>query len=185
MKFVSGLILTSLCFVALPGLAQPPARTAKKTATTAASAAVPPFSGSWVLDRTRSVLAEPISGRSTAVIAYDGKTWRYTHRHQSSPESQPEAWQITLTVDSPTFQRQSGEEITFRSRIQRRGKALVLEQYGATPRGQKIHNTTRYTVSDDGSTLTEVETSVGPLGPVKSTYVLVRDTDLGTGQAPE
>jgi hypothetical protein len=185
MKFVLGPILTLLCFPSLLGFAQPPARTARTAGSSAVSTALPPFSGSWVLDPTRSVIAEPISGRSTAVIAYDGITWRYTHRHQSGPESQPEAWQITLTVGSPGFQTQAGEEITFRSRIQRRGNGLVLEQYGVTPRGQKIHNTTRYTLSDDGNTLTEVETSVGPLGPVKNTYVLVRDTNLGAGQTPE
>lgn len=127
------------------------------------------------------MISQRIPGRSTAVISYDGKTWHYTHRHQSSPDAEPEAWQITLSVDSPTFQIQRSEEITFRTRIQRRGNTLVLEQYGVTHHGQKIHNTTRYSVSGDGNTLTESETSVGPLGPEKNTYVLLRDT--GSGEA--
>lgn len=143
---------------------------------------VPPFAGSWVLDARRSVMSERISGRSSAVIAYDGKTWRYTHRHQNSPDEQPDAWQISLTVDSAKYQVQHGEEIAFRSRIYRKGRGLVLEQYGVTPHGQKVHNTTRYTLSDDGNTLTEAETSVGPLGPIKNTYVLVRE---GSGPPAE
>ena len=119
------------------------------------------------------------------MISYDGKTWRYTHRHQSSPDEQPDAWQITLVVDSPKYQVQRGEEIAFRSRIYRRGKGLVLDQYGVTPRGQKFHNTTRYSLSDDGNTLTETEVSVGPLGPEKNTYVLKRDTGEAEDSATE
>jgi hypothetical protein len=151
----------------------------------AMSGELPPFSGFWVLDSKQSVVSTPIPGRSTAVISYDGKTWHYTHRHQSSPDAEPEAWQITLTVDSPTYQVQRTEEITFRTRIQRRGRGLVLEQFGVTHRGQKIHNTTRYTLSSDGNTLTELETSTGPLGPEKNTYVLIRDTEPGGGASTE
>lgn len=182
MKFALALLFAPLFLPSYFAVSQGPAKAAR---TAAASTALPPFSGSWVLDAQRSVLAQRISGRSTAVIAYDGKTWRYTHRHQASPDQQPEAWQISLTVDSPTFQVQRGDEITFRSRIQRRGRGLVLEQYGQTQRGQKIHNTTRYTLSDDGNTLTEQEVSVGPLGPQKSTYVLVRDNGAAEGGTSE
>ena len=180
MNRVLGLLLALSCLPCGLAHSQSPAKTARRAAT---ASTLPPFSGSWVLDTKRSVLSESISGRSTAVISYDGKVWRYTHRHQSSPDQQPEAWQITLPVDSPTFQVARGEEITFRSRIQRRGQALVLEQYGLTPHGQKIHNTTRYTLSPDGNTLTESEVSTGPLGPLKNTYVLVRDDGQGSSPA--
>lgn len=178
MKFVLGLLLVFSFLSAPVALGQAPARAVRPAA---ASSAVPPFSGAWVLDTRRSVISERITGRSTAVIAYDGKTWRYTHRHQSSPDAEPEAWQITLTVDSPKFQVQPADDITFRTRIQRSGSGLLLQQYGVTQHGQKIHNTTRYTLSQDGNTLTELETSIGPLGPVKNTYILVRDNGSGEG----
>jgi hypothetical protein len=182
MKFAVGFVLTVLSSTLFAGLSQAPRNGAKPEGK---SIALPPFSGSWVLEPNRSVISQRIPGRSTAVISYDGKTWHYTHRHQSSPDAQPEAWQITLTVDSPAFQIQRSEEITFRTRIQRRGNTLVLEQYGATYHGQKIHNTTRYSISDDGNTLTESETSVGPLGPEKNTYVLLRDTGEGEAAGPD
>lgn len=175
MKFAFTLTLALFTFPSFFAFGQP----TRAAHPPAAAATLPPFSGAWVLDTKRSVITERITGRSTAVIAYDGKTWHYTHRHQSSPDTEPEAWQITLPVDSPKFQVQPAEDITFRTRIQRRGSALVLEQYGVTQHGQKIHNTTRYTLSQDGNTLTEVETSVGPLGPVKNTYILVRDNGAG------
>lgn len=172
MKYVLSLVFAAVCFPGLFLTAQTPASAGKASTVWKT---VPPFTGNWVLDSKRSVTVDRISGRSTAVISYDGNMWRYTHRHQSSPDEQPEAWQISLVVDSPRYQVQRGEEIAFRSRIYRRGRGLVLEQYGVTPRGQKIHNTTRYTLSDNGNTLTETEISVGPLGPEKNTYVLERD----------
>jgi hypothetical protein len=178
MKSALLLLSASLCFPSIFMAAQTTAGPKRPTAVTkAAPQSVPPFSGSWVYDPKRSVVTNRIPGRSSAVIDYDGKTWRYTHRHQSSPDVQPEAWQIALTVDSPKYQVQRGEEITFRTRIHRQGRDLLLEQYGVTSRGEKMRNSTRYALSDDGKTLTETETSVSRLGPVKNKYVLVREGD--------
>jgi hypothetical protein len=178
MKSALLLLAGVLCFPSFSMDAQTAAGPKRPAAANkAASQSMPRFSGSWVYDPKRSVVTNRIPGRSSAVIDYDGKTWRYTHRHQSSPDVQPEAWQITLAVDSPKYQVQRGEEITFRTRIHRQGRDLLLEQYGVTSRGEKMRNSTRYALSDDGNTLTETETSVSRLGPVKNKYVLVREGD--------
>lgn len=179
MKYLS-IVLCALLCVPVLGQAARPAAVQPRAAT--ASKVVPPFSGSWVYDAKRSVVTERIPGISSAVISYDGKTWQYTHRHQSSSDTEPEAWQISLTVDSPKYQVQRGEELAFRSRITRQGKDLLLDQYGSTTRGEKFHNTTRYTLSENGNTLTETETSTSRLGKTKNVYVLVRE---GTGQATQ
>jgi len=172
MKSAYVLLTSVLCFLPLPLTAQ---STAKSSRPAAVPKVIPPFSGSWIYDPKQSVVTNRISGVSSAVISYDGKTWQYTHRHQASPDEQPDAWQITLAVDSPKYQLERGEELAFRSRISRQGKGLLLDQLGATPRGERFHNTTRYTLSDDGNTLTETEISVSRLGKTTNKYVLVRE----------
>ena len=171
-----------LCLVAsaslLPALLIPSqAQSAKPTATSKPSTeALPPFAGRWVLNSERSKLLERIRGLNTAVILYDGKTWTYIHRHQDSPDDEPEAWQATLTVNSPVMHTAvSSGDITFRSRIQRVGNAMLLTEVGTTLNHQRINTTIRYTLEDGGNTLVETETSVGPLGPQKNIYVLDRE----------
>jgi Neuraminidase (sialidase) len=155
---------------------------AQSTKATATPAALPPFAGRWVLNLQRSKLMEPVKGINTAVIVYDGKTWTYIHRHQDTPDDDPQAWQATYTVDSPTpHVSNNGADITFRSRIQRMGTAMLMTETGVTLNHQQVHTTIRYTLEDQGNTLVETEVSVGPLGPQKNVYVLERE---GTGSAP-
>lgn len=158
------------------------AQTASSKPNTAATSpkTLPPFSGTWILNTKRSKLTHAIPGESKAVIQYDGKTWHYIHAHQESPNDEPEAWQVTLVVNSPKLHVEQGEEITFRSRIRPQGNAMVLEEWGVTGHGQKIHNTVRYTLEDGGNTLVQTEVSVGPLGPERNVYVLERSN---TGEA--
>ena len=115
------------------------------------------------------------NGENRAIIQYDGKTWHYIHTHQAEDEEKPDAWQTTLVVDSPTPHVVQGEDITFRSRIQRIGNAMLLTETGITLNGQKTANTVRYTLEDGGKTLVETETAVGPLGKQLNIYVLERE----------
>ncbi|WP_263410101.1 hypothetical protein [Terriglobus tenax] len=156
-------------------VAQPQKATSKTTVTKA----LPPFSGTWMLNPKRSKLARPIEGESKAVIQYDGKSWHYIHSHQENINAEPEAWQVTMPVNSPKLHVEPGEEITFRSRIRQQGNAMLLEEWGTTGHGQKIHNTVRYTLEDNNNTLVQTEVSVGPLGPVRNVYVLERVDETG------
>ncbi len=144
-----------------------------------APADLPPFAGHWVLNVKRSQLMNRLSGLNTAVILYDGNTWRYIHRHQDSPDDEPEAWQTTLLVNSPQLHTEvSSGDITFRSRIQRQSNTMLMTETGTTLHHQQVHNTIRYKLEDNNNTLIETETSVGPLRPQKNIYVLERE---GTG----
>ena len=136
---------------------------------------LPAFSGTWVLNPARSKVVQRSNGESRAIIQYDGKTWHYIHTHQAEEEGKPDAWQTTLIVGSPTPHVVQGEDITFRSRIQRVGNAMLLTESGVTLNGQKISNTVRYTLEDNDGTLVETETSVGPLGKQVNIYVLERE----------
>lgn len=124
----------------------------------------------------RSKVVEHIRGLNTAVILYDGKTWTYIHRHQESEDEEPEAWQATYVVNSPTMHvAESAGDITFRSRIQSVGKTMLMTEVGTTLNHQQVHTTIKYELQDGGNTLIETETSVGPLGPQKNIYVLERE----------
>lgn len=154
-----------------PSHARPaPTQSALKT-----PAKLPPFSGTWILDPKRSQLSQRINGESKAIIDYDGKTWHYVHSHQQTPEEEPDQWQTTLVVDSPKYNTTQTEEIVFHSRIIRQGNALVFSEYGVTLHGQKMRNTVRYTLEDDGNTMIQSETTVSPLGPQHNLYVLHRE----------
>jgi hypothetical protein len=143
-----------------------------------ASTTLPAFSGTWVLNPARSKVVQRSNGESRAVIQYDGKTWHYIHTHQAEEDEKPDAWQTTLVVDSPTPHVVQGEDITFRSRIQRVGNAMLLTETGVTLNGQKTANTVRYTLEDGGKTLIETETAVGPLGKQVNIYVLEREGEV-------
>jgi hypothetical protein len=169
----------SVLFLVLLSLAQAGAQPATRAAH-AAAATLPAFTGTWVLNPGRSKVVQRTTGESRAVIQYDGKTWHYIHTHQAEPDDKPDAWQTTLVVDSPTPHVVQGEDITFRSRIQRAGSAMLLTETGLTMNGQKTSNTVRYTLEDGGKTLVETETAIGPLGKQVNVYVLERE-----GAAPE
>ena len=172
MRYTSSFLLAALAFHGAAAQSPSPATPRAKPP---AAAKLPPFSGTWILNSQRSKLIQRISGESKAIIQYDGKSWHYIHSHQESPNEEPEQWQITLVVDSPQYKTVQGVDITFHSRIARQGNALLLTENGETLHGQKIHNTVRYTLDNDGNTLTETETSVGPLGPQRNIYVLERE----------
>ena len=169
------LLLLALALPAAASLGQSAAPSHPNPASTKPAAKLPPFSGTWILDPARSQLSQRISGESKAIIDYDGKTWHYVHSHQQSPDELPDQWQTTLVVNSPKFNTTQTEEIVFHSRMIRAGNALVFSEYGVTMRGQKMRNTVRYTLEDDGNTLIEAETTVSPLGPQHNLYVLQRE----------
>jgi hypothetical protein len=155
------------------------AQAAKPKPAATATAELQPFAGRWVMNNKKSKIVDRIQGVSSAVIIYDGKTWTYIHRHQASEDEEPEAWQATYTVNSPTMHvAESAGDITFRSRIARVGKTMVMTEVGTTLHNQQVHTTIKYELQDDGNTLVETEKSVGPLGPQTNIYVLERE---GTG----
>ncbi|AFL88983.1 hypothetical protein Terro_2747 [Terriglobus roseus DSM 18391] len=169
----------------LVALALPPALLSQQSTHStrgAATTTLPAFSGTWVLNPTRSKVVQRSNGESRAIIQYDGKTWHHIHTHQADEEGKPDAWQTTLIVDSPTPHVVQGEDITFRSRIQRVGTAMLLTETGTTLNGQKTTNSVRYTLEDGGKTLVETETAVGPLGKQVNIYVLEREGSGATGE---
>lgn len=157
-----------------------PAGTARGVkAGTRATAKVPPFAGTWLMNNQRSKLMNPIRGESRATIEYDGKTWHYIHSHLESPDDLPEEWQTTLIVDSPKFKTVLSEDIVFHERLIRQGDSLLLIERGETVNGQRFHSTVHYTLTDNGNTLIEAETLYGPLGPERNLYVLERQPESG------
>ena len=175
MRYRFAFLLLAVSLPVVGSLAQSTAAPHAKVPVAKAPAKVPPFSGTWILDTKRSQLIQRINGESKAIIDYDGKTWHYVHSHQVSAEEEPDQWQTTLVVDSPTYKTTQTEEIVFHSRMIRQGNALVFSEYGRTMRGQKMRNTVRYTLEDDGNTLIQSETTVSPLGPQHNLYVLHRE----------
>jgi hypothetical protein len=171
-------LLPAFVVLALPVLLS--AQSAHPATRTASSAALPAFSGTWVLNPGRSKVIQRTGGESRAIIQYDGKTWHYIHTHLAEDEEKPDAWQTTLVVNSPTPHVVQGDDIVFRSRIQRVGNAMVLTETGVTLHGQKTSNTVRYTLQDSDKTLVETETAIGPLGKQTNIYVLERE-----GSVPE
>ncbi len=168
-----------LAALAVSALILPTAFAAAQAAKSAASAALPPFAGRWIMNNKRSKIVDRIQGISSAVIIYDGKTWTYIHRHQDSEDGEPEAWQATYTVNSPTMHvAESSGDITFRSRISRVGNTMLMTEVGTTLHHGQVHTTIKYELQDGGNTLIETEKSVGPLGPQTNVYVLERE---GTG----
>ena len=169
------ILLLLLSLPIAPSLAQSATQSHPGPAAVKPAAKLLPFSGTWILDPKRSQLSQRINGESKAIIDYDGKTWHYVHSHQQTPEDEPDQWQTTLVVDSPKYNTTQSEEIVFHSRIIRQGNALVFSEYGATRRGQKMRNTVRYTLEDDGNTMIQSETTVSPLGSQHNLYVLHRE----------
>lgn len=180
MKFIpksvalSAVLCVTLSVASLP-CAAAQARPAAKPKSDAADTPMPQFSGTWILNTKRSQLIQRATGESRAIIQYDGKTWHYIHTHQSEDEDKPDEWQTTMEVGSAKMHTSTGDDITFQSRMVREGSALVMQETGVTANGQHVRNTVRYTLQDNGNTLVETETSVGPLGPQKNIYVLERE----------
>jgi hypothetical protein len=180
MRYWGSFCLFALFLHGAPCPAQSAAAPHPKPPTATAATRLPPFSGTWILNNQRSKLLRKIGGESKAIIQYDGKTWHYIHSHQDSPTDLPDQWQTTLVVDSPNYKTVQGEDIVFHSRITRQGSALLFLERGETLHGQKFRNTIRYTLEDDGNTLIEAETAIGPLGPQHNLYVLNREGSLPT-----
>ena len=166
---------------ALPAQVRPPAA-APATPSAGKGSALPPFSGTWLLDRQRTHLQREQlpQGESRAVIEYDGKTWHYVHTHLEAVDVLPDSWQIRLVVGSPKFQAEPGDGMMFRSRIERIGNTLVMHENGSDPNHQHVYNTVTYSLQDNGNTLIQEEHSKGPLGTVVNHWVLKR---AGTGAA--
>jgi hypothetical protein len=173
MKRLASLLLMTLSWPLLFASAQStPARPRSASPQT-----LPPFSGTWLLNLSRSkVSSERPTGTSRAVIQYDGKNWRYIHIHWNRYDQQEDKWQVRLLVGSSAYHVEKEEPLTFRSRISRQGDAMVLSEYLRTDKGQRAHTTTRYTLADGGNTLIEDERTEGPLGPVINRWVLERET---------
>jgi hypothetical protein len=138
---------------------------------------VAPFSGTWVLNMKRSKIESQPPGSGQAVIEYDGKIWKYTHKHFNSSGQITDTWSVRLAVGSPTFHVEREEPLTFRSRIARVGDALVMTEYVTVANGQRAKNVTRYTLEDDGNTLIETEKGQGPLGIETNQWVLERKAE--------
>ncbi len=164
-----------LLAISLPLSAQSTPASHARPAAIKPAVTLPPFSGTWVLDTKRSQLSQQIRGESKAIIDYDGKTWHYVHSHQVTAEEEPDQWQTTLVVNSPRYNITQTEEIVFHARIVRQGNAMVFSEYGVTLHGQKMRNTVRYTLEDDGNTMIQSETTLSPLGPQHNLYVLHRE----------
>lgn len=177
MKFSGLLTLPLLLACTLP------AQVGNASAAMNTTAALPPFSGTWILDHKQTHLQrERIpEGESRAVITYDGKTWHYVHTHLEGGDTLPDSWQISLTVDSPRLHTEQAEAVTFHSRIRRVGNTLVMSENGTDPNHQHVYNTVTYSLENGGNTLVQEEHSKGPLGTVVNHWVLQRaGTDTTT-----
>ncbi len=178
MKLATAFALTVLLACTLPAQVRP----GGGAASTGKATALPPFSGTWVLDHTQTHLQrERIpEGESRAVITYDGRTWHYVHTHLEGGDTLPDSWQISLVVDSPQLHTERAEAVVFHSRIRRVGDTLVMTENGTDPNHQHVYNTVTYSLENDGNTLIQEERSKGPLGTIVNHWVLQR---AGAGAA--
>ena len=179
MKNAPGLALPLLLACCLPAQSR---RAGTASPATNKPAALPPFSGTWILDpKATHLQRERIpDGESRAVISYDGKTWHYVHTHLEGGDTLPDSWQISLVVDSPKLHTEQAEAVVFHSRIRRVGNTLVMSENGSDPNHQHVYNTVTYSLENEGNTLIQEERSKGPLGTVVNHWVLQR---AGTGAA--
>ena len=136
---------------------------------------VPAFTGTWKLDLHLSKIETkhpPIA--STAKISYDGKVWHFSRTHQFS-DGKADTWSTTMIVDSKKPRIQRFPPITSTSRITRDGSALVLNEDLRADSGERGTNTVRYTLSEDGQTLTEDEREGSPDGNEHNLWILKRE----------
>jgi hypothetical protein len=170
----------SACFLALGLFFTPPGVSAQSPAAqdhSVPSHQLPPFSGTWILNMKRSKIESPPPGSGQAIIEYDGRIWKYTHKHFNSSGQVTDTWSVRLVVGSPTLHVEREEPLVFRSRIARAGDALVMTEYVTVANGQRAKNITRYTLEDNGNTLIEAEKGQGPLGIETNRWVLERKAE--------
>jgi len=140
----------------------------------AQSTGIPPFSGTWMLNMSRSKLEAahpPVSG--DAIISYDGRIWHFKRTHKNAA-GKADTWSIDLVVGSREFHVEKDGPLVFHSRMHRDGDALVLVEDITASDGQKAKNTVRYTLEDDGNTLIEFEKEETPAGNETNRWVLER-----------
>ena len=136
---------------------------------------VPPFSGTWTLNISRSSFVgkahPPVA--ATVVIRYDGTNWHRWRSH-TAPDGKVDAHGMDLIVDSATPLVVKNGAVTLYSRIHRDGDALILTQDIVADTGEKATNTVRYSLEDDGNTLIEFEQEKTPDGNETNRWVSTR-----------
>jgi hypothetical protein len=136
---------------------------------------LPAFTGTWKLDLHLSKLetkSPPIA--STAKISYDGKVWHFSRTHHF-PDGKADTWSTTMIVDSKKPRIQRFPPITSTSRMTRDGSPLVLNEELRADSEEHGTNTVRYTLSEDGQTLTEDEREGSPDGNEHNVWILKRE----------
>lgn len=133
-----------------------------------------PFTGTWKLNHAKSKLetAHPPSA-STATITFNGTHWHYQRTHQYSARK-PETWSIDLDLNALKPHVEKDGPLTFASKFTREGDALVLHEDITAVNGEKAKNTVRYTVTNNGQTLTEIEHEETPAGNELNRWVFDR-----------
>jgi len=142
--------------------------------TTRSSVALPPFTGTWKLNMSKSKLQAahpPVA--STASIFCDGKHWHYKRTH-TYKDGKSETWSIDLDVNSNLTHMEKDGPLTFFSKIHREGDALVLVEDIEADNGEKAKNTVRYSLLNNGRILEEVEHKQTPKGNELNRWVFER-----------
>lgn len=121
----------------------------------------PSFSGTWVVNPGKSLLADWAKfDETTITIEHREPAFRFHRKSVKAGETSESAYE--LTADGVEKVEKS-EGRTTTSRLSWDGDVLVLQDLIVLPNGRQATNTVRYTLKDGGKTLVAEESFRGPV----------------------
>jgi hypothetical protein len=131
----------------------------------------PDFSGAWKLDADKSVFG-PMPPPTSMVRKIDHKDPAISvDQSQSGPQGDMNTSAKYSTDGKETTNTMMGNDV--KSTATWEGKTLVIKS-AANFGGADIKLTDKWSLSDDGKTLTDVQAIVAPQGEFELTWVLVK-----------
>lgn len=140
------------------------------SAQTAAPAAKPNYSGTWVFDAHKSKLVVPPPSSMTLEIKQEDP--RISFMRTQAYGDQSFNWKLAATVDDPKPVQEDGPGYVTDSRVYWQQNALVLEQKITSSDGTKVSDVVTYTLQPDGTLQAyESQTTVGGKGANNNRWI--------------
>jgi hypothetical protein len=141
-------------------------------ASLAMAADKPDFSGDWKMDVDKSVVPPPMPAPTAMTRKIDHKDPDLSVNESSSgPQGDMNLTLKYSTDGKETTNSLMGNDV--KSKAAWDGKVLVITS-NANFGGADVKLTNKWTLSDDGKTLTDVQGIVAPQGEFEMTFVLVK-----------
>ncbi len=138
--------------------------------TVAQSATRPNFTGTWLLDKTRSKLQVPVPDSSMFVITHSDPSFTLSRTHVV--KGTPDTFSISLTTDGKEVALSEPGETSY-NLCRWRGEHLVFQS--RIVRGtREATNAVTYSISSDHNVLTAQERFIGPRLRYHNTWVFTR-----------